>query len=285
MNIAIMTDSNSGISQEEGKENGIIVNPMPFTIDGQDYLEGINLTTEDFFAKQTNGAEIFTSQPVVGDLTKSWDAALEDHDAIIHIPMSSGLSGSCQTAMMLAQDEKYEGKVFIVDSQRISVTQKCDVYDARALAKQGKTPQEIVDHLLAHKLEATIYLTVDTLEYLKKGGRLSPAAAALAGLLKIKPILTIQGEKLDRFDTARAMKKARKTMIKAVKKDFEERDLSDSRLFVVYSGDKETALDYLEEVKEAFPGYDIQLDHLALSICCHVGPGVLAMAAAKNTVH
>ena len=197
MKIAIMTDSNSGITQAEAKELGIYCIPMPFTIDGKEFEEDINLTQEHFYEKLMGGAEVFTSQPTIGIIAKKWDEILKTHDAIIHNPMSSGLSGSCQTAMMMADEDQYKGKVFVVDSQRISVTQKADVLDALAMANKGYSAQEIYDYLMNNKMNATIYVTVDTLEYLKKGGRLSPAAATLAGLLKIKPILTIQGEKLD----------------------------------------------------------------------------------------
>lgn len=207
MKIAIMTDSNSGITQAEAKELGIYCIPMPFTIDGKEFEEDINLTQEHFYEKLMGGAEVFTSQPTIGIIAKKWDEILKTYDAIIHIPMSSGLSGSCQTAMMMADEDQYKGKVFVVDSQRISATQKADVLDAIAMADKGYSAKEIYDYLMNNKMNATIYITVDTLEYLKKGGRLSPAAATLAGLLKIKPILTIQGEKLDKYGTSRTMKK------------------------------------------------------------------------------
>lgn len=251
MKIAIMTDSNSGITQAEAKELGIYCIPMPFTIDGKEFEEDINLTQEHFYEKLMGGAEVFTSQPTIGIIAKKWDEILKTHDAIIHIPMSSGLSGSCQTAMMMADEDQYKGKVFVVDSQRISVTQKADVLDALAMANKGYSAQEIYDYLMNNKMNATIYVTVDTLEYLKKGGRLSPAAATLAGLLKIKPILTIQGEKLDKYGTSRTMKKARKMMIDQVKQDISDRGWGDDyEVACVYSYDKEAALDYLEQVKD-----------------------------------
>ena len=212
--VAVVTDSNAGIRQKEAKELGIFVLPMPFTIDDQTYYEDINLTHEEFFEKQLNGAEIFTSQPVVGNVKELWDQILKDYDEIVHIPMSSGLSGSCQTAMMLAQE--YDNRVFVVDSQRISVTQKYDVIDAKRLADQGKSGQEICDILTENKLNASIYITVNTLDYLKKGGRITPAAALLGGMLKIKPILQIQGEKLDSFAKTRTMARGTKIMKEAV---------------------------------------------------------------------
>ena len=213
MKVAILTDSNSGITQDEANKLGVFVLPMPFTIDGQEYKEDINLSQEEFYDKLMNNAEVFTSQPAVGEVTQLFDNILKDYDQIVHIPMSSGLSGSCQTALMLAEEDEYKGKVYVVDSQRISVTQKYDVLDALELSKQGKNAKEIHDILMENKLNATIYITVNTLEYLKKGGRITAAAAALGGLLKIKPILTIQGEKLDSYQKTRTMAKAKKIWI------------------------------------------------------------------------
>ena len=287
MKVAIMTDSNSGITQSEAKELGIFVLPMPFTIDGQEYKEDINLTQDEFYDKLMNGAEVFTSQPATGEVTAFFDRILKDYDQIVHIPMSSGLSGSCQTAMMLADDEAYKGKVFVVDSQRISVTQKWDVFDAMTLAKQGKSAQEIYDILMENKLNASIYITVNTLEYLKKGGRITPAAATL-GLLKIKPILTIQGEKLDSFQKTRTMQKAAKIMIEALRHDIQERidptheDMSDARIMIAYTYDRDQALEFKKEVEEAFPNHDIICDPLSLSVACHIGPHSLAIAACKK---
>lgn len=288
MKVAIMTDSNSGITQSEAKELGIFVLPMPFTIDGQEYKEDIDLTQDEFYDKLMNGAEVFTSQPATGEVTAFFDCILKDYDQIVHIPMSSGLSGSCQTAMMLADDEAYKGKVFVVDSQRISVTQKWDVFDAMTLAKQGKSAQEIYDILMENKLNASIYITVNTLEYLKKGGRITPAAATLGGLLKIKPILTIQGEKLDSFQKTRTMQKAAKIMIEALRHDIQERidptheDMSDARIMIAYTYDRDQALEFKKEVEEAFPNHDIICDPLSLSVACHIGPHSLAIAACKK---
>lgn len=290
MKVAIMTDSNSGITQAEGKELGIFVLPMPFTINQEEYLEDINLTQEEFYDKLLNEAEVFTSQPSVGEVTKFFNSILKDYDQIVHIPMSSGLSGSCQTALMLAQEDEYKDKVFVVDSQRISVTQKWDVYDALELAKQGKTGQEIHDILMENKMNATIYITVNTLEYLKKGGRVTPAAAALGGLLKIKPILTIQGEKLDSFQKTRTMVKARQIMIDAVIKDIKERidtdyeNFENARIMIAYTYDKDQALEFKKQVEEIFPEHDIMCDPLSLSVACHIGPHSLALAACKKIV-
>ena len=290
MKVAIMTDSNSGITQKEAKELGIFVLPMPFTINGQEFEEDINLTQEEFYDKLMTGAEVFTSQPAAGEVTKFFDNILKEYDQIVHIPMSSGLSGSCQTALMLASQEEYEGKVYIVDSQRISVTQKWDVYDALALAKEGKDAKEIHDILMDNKMNATIYITVNTLEYLKKGGRITPAAAALGGLLKIKPILTIQGEKLDSFQKTRTMAKARQIMIDAAIKDIKERidtqyeDMRDAHIMIAYTFDKEQALEFKEQVQAAFPHHEIICDPLSLSVACHIGPHSLAIAACKKII-
>ena len=203
MNIAIVTDSNSGITQQQGKELGISVIPMPFMIDGKTYFEDIDLNQKDFYQMLASGADISTSQPSPEAVTDMWDRLLEEHEAVVHIPMSSGLSGSCQTAMMLAQD--YEGRVFVVNNQRISVTQRQSVLDAMAMAEKGYTAEQIKTRLEETKFDSSIYITVDTLKYLKKGGRITPAAAALGTLLRIKPVLTIQGEKLDAFTKVRTM--------------------------------------------------------------------------------
>ena len=290
MKVAILTDSNSGITQDEANQLGIFVLPMPFTIDGQEYKEDINLSQKEFYDKLMNNAEVFTSQPAVGEVTHLFDNILKDYDQIVHIPMSSGLSGSCQTAMMLAEEDEYKGKVYVVDSQRISVTQKCDVLDALELSKQGKNAQEIHDILMENKLNATIYITVNTLEYLKKGGRITNAAAALGGLLKIKPILTIQGEKLDSFQKTRTMAKANKIMIDATMKDIQERidpnteNMDNARIMVAYTYDKDQALELKKQVEEAFPNHEVMCDPLSLSVACHIGPHSLAVAACKKII-
>ena len=290
MKVAIMTDSNSGITQNEAKELGVFVLPMPFTIDGQEFKEDINLTQEEFYDKLMNGADVFTSQPSAGEVTKFFNNILKDYDQIVHIPMSSGLSGSCQTALMLSSEEEYKDKVYVVDSQRISVTQKWDVFDALELAKQGKSAKEIHDILMENKFNASIYITVNTLDYLKKGGRITPAAAALGGLLKIKPILTIQGEKLDSFQKTRTMAKAQKIMIDALTKDIHERidpqhaNMSQARIMIAYTYDKEQALEFKKQEEELFPDHEVICDPLSLSVACHIGPHSLAFAACKKII-
>ncbi|RGO28231.1 DegV family protein [Dorea sp. OM02-2LB] len=279
--IAVVTDSNSGITQERGKELGIFVLPMPFYIDGNLYFEDISLTQEDFYKKLQDDADISTSQPSPGDLMDFWENILKEYDEIVHIPMSSGLSGSCQTAMTLADD--YDGKVHVVDNQRISVTQEQSVYDAMALVKAGKSAEEIKQILEEEKLEASIYIMVDTLKYLKKGGRITPAAAALGSMLNLKPVLQLQGEKLDSFAKVRGVKAAKRTMLKAIKNDLETRFAGKKMVLgIAYtSRDEEEVQKWKEEVQGAFPGYEIVMNPLSLSVSCHIGPGSLAVTCTK----
>lgn len=274
--VAIVTDSNSGITQKEGKELGIRVLPMPFYIDGELYFEDITLTQEDFYKKLEGDAEISTSQPSPGSIMDLWDEILNEYDEIVHIPMSSGLSGSCETAKMLADD--YDGKVVVVDNQRISVTQRQSVLDAIALAEKGMSAQEIHDILMREKMEASIYITVDTLKYLKKGGRITPAAAALGTVLNLKPVLQIQGEKLDAFAKVRGWKAAKKTMLNAVEKDLTER-FAGKEMFlqIAYTCSYDEALIWKKEVEDKYPGYDIYMSPLSLSVSCHIGPGSMAV--------
>lgn len=285
--VAIITDSNSGIRQKEGDVLGIRVLPMPFTINGETFYEDVNLSQTEFYDKLMSGAEVFTSQPVVGDVNKLWNEVLQDYDEIVHIPMSSGLSGSCQTAIMLA--EEYNGKVEVVDSQRISVTQKWDVLTAIELAKQGKSAKEIKSILEENRLEASIYITVNTLEYLRKGGRITPAAAMLGNMLKIKPILQIQGEKLDSFSKTRTMSKAIKIMTESIVKDVEEKIDPETKgdnayISVAYTYDGELALEVKKQLEELYPQHEIFCDPLSLSVSCHIGPHALAIAVCKKIV-
>lgn len=282
--IAIVTDSNSGITQTEAKELGVYVVPMPFFIGEETFYEGINLTQEEFYQRLEAGGDISTSMPLVGKLTDFWEELLEKYEKLVYIPMSSGLSGSCETAMMLAQD--YEGRVQVVNNQRISVTQRQSVLDAKELAKRGMEAEEIRETLEAVKLESSIYIMVDTLTYLKKGGRITPAAAALGTLLKLKPVLTIQGEKLDAFAKARTVKQAKSIMTDAMKKDmstrFQSEDGTGIHLAVAYTKDEDAALQYREELQQIFPNNDIVVAPLSLSVACHIGPGALAIACSKE---
>ena len=279
--IAIVTDSNSGITQKEGKELGISVIPMPFYINDELYFEDITLTQEEFYQKLDEDADIKTSQPAPGDVLDLWEKLLEDHDEIVHIAMSSGLSSSCATAAMLADD--YDGKVQVVDNQRISVTQRQSVADAMKLAEEGKSAKEIKDILEADKLDSGIFIMVDTLKYLKKGGRVTSAGAAIGTVLGIKPVLQIHGEKLDAFAKTRGIKQAKKKMIAAVRKELEERfpdgDFAKhAYLQSAYTKDKEAALKWKEELMAEFPEMEFHQDPLSLSVACHIGAGALAVA-------
>ncbi len=282
--VAIVTDSNSGITQSQAKELGVTVMPMPFFIDNETYYEDIDLTQEDFYQKLTEDASISTSMPLVGNVTDTWDALLQEYDEIVHIPMSSGLSGSCETALMLAQD--YDNRVFVVNNQRISVTQRQSVLDAMELAKRGYGAEQIKEILEREKMESSIYIMVDTLYYLKKGGRITPAAAALGTLLKLKPVLQIQGEKLDSFAKARTVKQAKNIMIEAMKNDFNQRfndpEGKNMHLEMAYSYDLEAAEAFRKEVEAEFPGMEIVMNPLSLSVSCHIGPGALAIASSKK---
>ena len=279
--VAIVTDSNSGITQKESKELGIRVIPMPFFIDGKEYLEDITLTQEEFYVKLEGDADISTSQPSVGELQDTFDEVLKDYDELVFIPMSSGLSGTCQTATMLAED--YDGKVCVVNNQRISVTMRQSAIDALELAKKGYSAKEIKEILEKHKFDSSIYITLETLKYLKKGGRITPAAAAIGTVLNLKPVLQIQGEKLDAYTKTRGKEAAKKKMIEAMKNDFENRFANFAKegklhLEAAYSGNPEEAAEWKELLSKEFPEYDIHMDPLSLSISCHIGKGALAIA-------
>ena len=281
--IAIVTDSNSGITQEMGKTMGIHVIPMPFFIDGELFLEDITLTQEEFYKRLGEDSDISTSQPSPGEVMECWDELLKEYDEIVHIPMSSGLSSTCHAAQSLSQE--YEGKVCVVDNQRISVTQKQSVEDAIVLRDAGKSASEIKEILEAEKLQASIYITVDTLKYLKKGGRVTPAAAALGTVLNLKPVLQIQGEKLDAFSKVRGWKAAKRTMLKAIEKDLNDRFADvreDMVLGMAYTCSKEEAQEWKQEIAEKFPEYEIVEGPLSMSVACHIGPGAMAVTCMKK---
>lgn len=281
--IAIVTDSNSGITQEMGKTMGIHVIPMPFFIDGELFLEDITLTQEEFYKRLGEDSDISTSQPSPGEVMECWDELLKEYDEIVHIPMSSGLSSTCHAAQSLSQE--YEGKVCVVDNQRISVTQKQSVEDAIVLRDAGKSASEIKEILEAEKLQASIYITVDTLKYLKKGGRVTPAAAALGTVLNLKPVLQIQGEKLYAFSKVRGWKAAKRTMLKAIEKDLNDRFADvreDMVLGMAYTCSKEEAQEWKQEIAEKFPEYEIVEGPLSLSVACHIGPGAMAVTCMKK---
>lgn len=283
--IAIVTDSNSGITQDQGRELGVRIIPMPFYINEVMYLEGVTLTQEEFYERLKKDEPISTSQPSPGEVCGLWDTLLMEYDEILHIPMSSGLSASCETAMGLAQD--YEGKVQVVNNQRISVTQRQAVLDAIALRDAGKDAVQIKEILEAEKMESSIYITLETLKYLKRGGRITPAAAAIGTVLNLKPVLQIQGDKLDAYAKVRGKKQAKKVMMKAMQEDMEKRfagyvQNGEMCLMAAYAGNQEEAEEFKKEIQEVFPGFEIHMDPLSLSVACHIGHGALAIACAKK---
>lgn len=282
--IAVITDSNAHITPQEAEKLGISVVPMPFTIGEETFYEGINLSREEFYEKMESGAAIVTSQPSPSDVMKIWDEALKTHDEVVYIPMSSGLSGSCQSARMLADD--YDGKVQVVNNQRISVTQKRSVLDALEMAEMGMSAAQIREELEHVKYESSIYIMLDTLHYLKKGGRITPAAAAVGTLLRIKPVLQIKGERLDAFSKARTMSQGKNIMINAMKHDIETlyggTDKENVWLYAVHGNVPDQFAEFSKEVRAAFPAFRVQDDVLSLSIACHIGPGALAIACSKK---
>lgn len=282
--IAIVTDSNSGITQDQAKELGIYVLPMPFMINNETYFEDITLTQKEFYEQLASGADVITSQPSPDSVMKLWDELLQEYDEIVHIPMSSGLSGSCQSALMLAAD--YDGRVQVVNNQRISVTQRQSALDALKLTEQDMDAAQIKQFLEDDKFNSSIYIMLDTLYYLKKGGRITPAAAALGTILRLKPVLTIQGDKLDAFAKARTISQGKTMMINAIRNDMEKRfggvDKDKIWLQIAYTYDLAAAEQLKEEVAAQFPGFSIHMDPLSLSIACHIGPGSLAVACCKK---
>jgi len=286
MKIAIISDSNAGISQEEAKEMGMFVQPSPFYINDKLELAGVTMTEEQFYtALQDDNIDVKTSMPTLGDMTDTWDELLKTHDEVVFIPISSGLSSTYSTAAMLAED--YDGRVQVVDNRRVSVTQYCSIVDALELAKMGKNAKEIKEYLEKTADRSSIYLSLDTLKYLKKGGRITPAAAAIGTLLNLKPVLQIQGDKLDAYAKCRGKAQAKKTMLDAIRKDMEGRFKDAAakhnlKLLIAYGAYLDDTLEWREEVKEAFPDYEIVMQPLSLSVACHIGPGVLAVALAEG---
>lgn len=280
--IGIVTDSNSGITSKEANEWGVTVIPMPFYINGELYYEGLTLNQKEFYKFLEDNLDVNTSQPSPGDVMRTWDEVLKEKEYIIYIPMSSSLSGTYETAVMLA--EEYEGKVFVVNNRRISVTQLQSVKDAINLVKKGKSAKEIKEILEDRQYQASIYIVPDTLDYLKKGGRLTPAVASFAKVLNIKPVLQIQGEKLDAFKKVRGMKQAKRAMKEAIADDIKDRFASNSnmRIYAAYTGSEEVGIEWKGELEEAFPNYDIQIYPLSLSVSCHIGPGAIGIACVEE---
>ena len=286
-NTAIMTDSNCGIMPDEGRDLGIYVLSMPLIIDGQTYYEGVDITLGEFFKRQISGADITTSQPSPGDVEAMWTDLLRTYDEIVFIPMSGGLSSTCQTALILSEEEPFRGRVFVVDNRRISVTQAQSVLDAKLLAEEGKTASQIKEILEAEALDASIYIAVDTLEYLKKGGRITAAAAAIGTVLKLKPVLTIQGDKLDSYAKARGLKSAFRTMLNAVKNDISSRFSHLREDGVLKVGIANTLMEpeklelFINEMKENFPDMELFYLPLTMSIGTHTGPGALGIGVVR----
>ena len=282
--VAIVTDSNSGITQAQAKEFGVTVLPMPFMINEETYYEDITLNQTEFYERLESGVNVVTSQPSPESVLKLWEGLLTDHDEIVHIPMSSGVSGSCQSAIMLAED--FDGKVQVVNNQRISVTQRQSVLDAKMLAGRGRDAAGIKEFLENDKFNSSIYIMLDTLYYLKKGGRITPAAAAIGTMLKLKPVLQIQGEKLDAFAKARTVNQGKSIMMTAIKNDMENRfggaSAENIWLQVAYTKNLDAAEHLVEELEREFPGFDIVCNPLSLSVACHIGPGALAIACCKK---
>lgn len=279
--VAVLTDSNSGITQAQAKEIGVSVIPMPFFIDGEQYFEDISLSQEEFYKKLVENADISTSQPSVGELQERFDLLLKDYDEIVFIPMSSGLSGTCQTATILAED--YDGRVQVVNNQRISVTQRQSVLDAFMLVSKGYSAAKVKEVLEREKMQSSIYITLETLKYLKKGGRITPAAAAIGTVLNLKPVLQIQGEKLDAFSKTRGKAPAKKVMLKAIESDLNGRFAEAYKagrvhIEAAYTGNKEEASEWAQLIRETYPDFDFHMDPLSLSVACHIGYGAIAIA-------
>jgi len=283
MKVAIMTDSNSGISQAQAKKLGVFVVPMPFLIDEEEYFEDVNLTQDEFYSKLMSGANVSTSQPNVFSVGETWTELLKTYDEVVYIPMSSGLSGSCETSTNFAKD--FGGKVFVVDNHRISVTQKQAVIDAALLAKEGKSGAEIAKYLKDTSMNASIYIMVSTLKYLKKGGRITPAAALIGGMLKIKPVLTIQGEKLDKFCQVISYDQGKKRMLDQIKKELDTRFKQqvaggNVKIMMAYTKDRERCEQFRIEANEMLKHYGLLVevvDPLSLSVACHIGEGAIAI--------
>ena len=280
--IAVVVDSNSGIMPVEGKHIGVNVVPMPFIINDEVLYEGVQLKQEEFYRLQREGVRITTSQPNINEICELWANLLKTHDEILHFPMSSALSMSCETAQKFAE-EQFKDKVFVVDNKRISITLKSSVFDALKLISEGRSASEIKKYLEDDALNSSIYLIVDTLKYLKQGGRVTPAAAAIGAVLNIKPILTIQGGKLDKYALVTNIKSGKKKMISAIKKDIEKRfsafvEAGEFALAIAHTTNDENAEIFKQELMKEFPNIPITyVDPLALSIGTHTGPRVLAV--------
>lgn len=281
--IIVTTDSHSCISQEKAAELGIKVLPMPFYIDDKCYLENVSLSREEFFEKLISGATVATSQPSPSRLFELWDGLLDEYEQIVHIPISSGLSGSCEMAEAFSRQEEYNGRVFVVDNGRVSTPLYRSILDALELIEEGYSAEEIKRILEASKADAVIYVAVDDLTYLKRGGRVNAATAAIATALNIKPVLKFDIGTLDTYKKCRGFKNARKTMIEAIKNDFETKfkeyyDRGEINLLAASSASEEVTNDWINEIKQAFPGMEVLCEPLSFGLACHIGPDGLGIA-------
>ena len=279
--IGIITDTNSGMTLAEAQASGVILMPMPFTVNGRNYVENVNMGYDEFFECLAQGADVATSQPSPEDVMSCWQRALDTYDNLIYIPMSSALSSSCQSAQLFSED--FGGRVLVADNRRISISQKQSVYDALRWRDMGLSAREILDKLLETALDASIYLCVNDLKYLKKGGRITPSVAAIGTVLNIKPVLQIQGGKLDTYKKVRGLHAAQNAMLDAIQRDLDER-FKDTPMILrtAYTGDAEIGRVWNAQVQAAFPGYDVTGDPLPISIACHVGPGVIALGLMRK---
>lgn len=286
MRTAIMTDSNSGITCEEGNALGIFVLPMPVVIDDKIYFENKDITLEEFYKAMEEGKQITSSQPSPGDVEDMWESIFNDgYDEVVYMPMSSGLSSSCHVATQLAKE--YDGRVQVADNHRISVTLRQSVLDAKKMADEGMNALDIKNKLEELGGYSSIYIAVDTLEYLKKGGRVTAAGAALGAVFNIKPILTIQGEKLDAYAKVRGIKKCEKKILEAVQDDLEKRfsAIPEGKLVIGAAGtflNKDDALNWENEVRQMFPQAKVYYNQLSLSIGCHVGPNAIGIGISEE---
>lgn len=282
--VCILTDTNSGINTKLADKLGVHLVPMPVLIDGETFFEEVTLTQKEFFERLSAGADVSTSQPAIGKLMEIWDMFLAQYEEIVYQPMSSGLSSSYEIAHKLAEEPEYRNRVFVVNNRRISVTLYQAVLEAKSLADLGKSGREILEHLESTGMDASIYVAVNTLEYLKKGGRVTPAGAAIGTVLNIKPVLTIQGGKLDAFKKVRGMNNAVKTMIEAVQNDRATRFADAERLVIraAYSGDEKNGEAWRAEIQKAFPKFKVEKAALPISISCHVGDGAIGLGIMKT---
>lgn len=280
--IAVVTDSHSSISPAEASMLGVHVLPMPFEVDGQDYFEGVNLTRQQFFGYQRAGAQIGTSQPAPADVMELWDKLLKEYESILYMPISSSLSNSCQTATALAEEEPYAGRVFVVDNGRVASPLHRSILDALELVDKGLSAAECKAALEAAKNDVVIYVAVETLEYLKRGGRISSTTAAVGTMLNIKPILHLTTGKLESYKKARGMNKACEAMLEAIRSDLairfqEAHARGDVFLLAAGSADAATTAKWLRQIEAAFPGMPILYDDLSMGVSCHTGEGALGV--------